>query len=76
MGDLKLFDAPFRQQILGQAGIDVVIFDQQYRNHANSPKERLRGRTAGTLTHADSIIAKERRARRKMWDFVSPDVRH
>ena len=37
VGHLEFFHAPFGQQVLSQAGIDVVIFDQQDRNHAKNP---------------------------------------
>jgi hypothetical protein len=33
MCDLEFFDAPFRQQVLGQAGIDVIVFNQENANH-------------------------------------------
>ena len=33
MRNLELFDAPFGEQILRQACIDVVVFDQKDANH-------------------------------------------
>lgn len=33
MRNLELFDAPFRKQILRQARIDIVVFDQEDTDH-------------------------------------------
>ncbi|GKS65933.1 hypothetical protein YTPLAS72_32370 [Nitrospira sp.] len=33
MGNLKLFQTPFCQDILGEAGVDVVVFNQEDVDH-------------------------------------------
>jgi hypothetical protein len=39
--DLEFFYAPFREQILREPRIDIVIFDQQYGDHAKDSRPFL-----------------------------------
>ena len=69
MGNFKLFDAPFRKQILRQTRIDVIVFDQEHRNHLYAPcgsemgSARMEDRDVARIILEPihkSIIAKER----------------
>jgi hypothetical protein len=53
--NLEFFHAPFREQILREPRIDIVIFDQQYGDHAGDP-EKIRRPSRALLPSSCELL--------------------